>query len=295
MKISFNDKCALFGGAGIGLLFGVIMGTSVTPTVTMMLGALTTLLAAILGLNDQHFNSNKALRIGAFGFACVVGAYMGLYVRAHNVLAPALLTLKAQYQGVGYTEQQALELITLKAFGFSLHTPPKQHSAAISSALSTNIEPNIAMHKQHSSVLFSAPVTLSGCDELVYTDSSLPLDEVFNNFALTGGIWEQFAIELSANFSGLLSNSEQKDMLLVLRDTLCSTAPNDHQTTRKIVASVCENKLHQFTNTDFDFTRLALSESWQKITQVIKATELSQPQKWQLLQLINRILCQPEL
>jgi hypothetical protein len=111
-------KYAFYGGGGIGLLFGVIMGTSITPTVATVLGALVAILSAVLGLNDSQFTHAKAVRIGSFGLACVLGAYIGLYVRSHNLLSPSLASLKAQYLEIGSSEKQALQFITYKEFGF---------------------------------------------------------------------------------------------------------------------------------------------------------------------------------
>lgn len=277
MSQPINLPLAAFGGAGIGLLFGVIMGTSVTPTVATMLGALTALLAGILGLNDNMFNDAKAARVGAFGVACVVGAYMGLYVRSHNVLAPSMLDLKQDYLDVGFTEKQALNFIAMKEFGMSLaqldgavspsasssapvHVPSstfapdpnadealgenaeEQAAASSSEAAVQQVEtvaaqqaapaapapvtasahspaPSVAatVFKQHNSLLFGAKVEVSGCEELVHTDASLPLEEVQNNFELTGGAWEEVMYEVY----DALPEEEQKDVLLLVKDAVC--------------------------------------------------------------------------
>ncbi|MFT5758705.1 MAG: hypothetical protein ACI9LM_003453 [Alteromonadaceae bacterium] len=240
-EIPVNLKLALFGGAGIGLLFGVIMGTSVTPTVATILGALTTLLAGILGLNDQHFNNTKAVRIGGFGFACVLGAYLGLFVRANNVFSPSIISMKASYIAAGFSEQQALNFIAYKEFGIALTTSKtrmtnvSEKSAVAedditSSGVENDAEPIVSgveismlsshANKQHSSVLFSAPVEISGCDELAYTDNTLPLDEILNNFELTGGVWEELSTRVQNRYRDT-SEQEQKSLLLLVRDTAC--------------------------------------------------------------------------
>ena len=113
-------KLSLFAGAGIGLLFGMLMGASVTPTVATMLGTLTAILTAILGVNDNYFNKTKAARIGAFGFACFIGAYISMFIRAHNLMSPSIITLKNQYIEAGFNEEQALAFIAQQRLGATL-------------------------------------------------------------------------------------------------------------------------------------------------------------------------------
>ena len=239
-------KLALYGGAGIGLLFGIIMGTSTTPTVATVLGALTTLLAGILGLNDQYFNNVKAVRIGSFGFACVIGAYTGLYVRSHNLLSPSPESMKAQYLRLGHSEEQALKLVTFKEFGFFQipsaaiieHAPAQggsqDEAASASTSTSTSTSKSkssatatpiiVSQHvsqqatQQHSSLLFGAEVDLSGCEELADTDTSLPLDEILNNFELTGGVWETFSISVTENIDA----PHQTELLFTAKNAICA-------------------------------------------------------------------------
>lgn len=84
----FSD---VFAGAGIGLLLGTVVALSNAPVVATVVGALTSLLALFLGLDEKsstaRLPSVNALRIGAFGFATVAGLALGLYVRINNPLA----------------------------------------------------------------------------------------------------------------------------------------------------------------------------------------------------------------
>lgn len=90
----------LFAGAGLGTLLGLVVGLSITPVVAGVVGALTSLLAVFLGLNStsetRRLPTVNAVRIGAFGFATVIGIGLGLFVRINNPLAldPAVVMAK---------------------------------------------------------------------------------------------------------------------------------------------------------------------------------------------------------
>ncbi|PCJ15068.1 MAG: hypothetical protein COB04_13890 [Gammaproteobacteria bacterium] len=308
-------RLALYGGAGIGLLFGIIMGTSTTPTVATVLGALTTMLAAILGLNDSYFNNVKAVRIGSFGFACVIGAYTGLYVRSHNLLSPSLDRMNAQYQQLGFSEEQARQLILYKEFGFfqiptslapaSNNAQNTPSSGATSSKEQTNTNaPVVAIHptipqvnKQHSSLLFGAEVDLSGCEELTETDTTLPLDEILNNFELTGGPWEAFAISTGEQ----ILPAYQSDLLLEAKKIICADI------NQEIMQTGCDALLHSFNAHNPNMTPpenqstghyetlltsfLTQSGSWSEIGRTIDSFSWPQAQKLKALYLIQESFC----
>ena len=307
-NINNNLKLSLYGGAGIGLLFGVIMGTSITPTVATMFGTLTTLLAGILGLNDTHFSNAKAVRVGSFGFACVIGAYIGLFVRSHNVLSPSLITLKEKYIAVGFSEEQALNFIAQKEFGMFIQTTnvndildgSTSEEASISTESSANnseaielteiteqktthlVMANTQISKQHSSVLFSAQVELSGCDELDYTDNSLPLDEVLNNFELTGGVWE----ELAAVVTTEIISDKQKSILLTTKDAVCQID--------SVQESSCDSLTSELVQTNYQTVLETMknhSENWQIVALSIDSSILPDKDKLQSLRLAKNTLC----
>lgn len=92
----------LFAGAGLGLLLGLVVGLSITPVVAGLVGALTSLLAVFLGLDasaaTRRLPTVNAVRIGAFGFATVLGIGLGLFVRINNPLALHPEHLMARWQ-----------------------------------------------------------------------------------------------------------------------------------------------------------------------------------------------------
>lgn len=85
----------LFAGAGLGLLLGVIVGLSTSPVVEVVVGTLMSLLAVFLGLEGSKILKSEGfaglkinhLRIGAFGFATLIGLLVGLFIRINNPLA----------------------------------------------------------------------------------------------------------------------------------------------------------------------------------------------------------------
>jgi len=123
---------AVFSGLGLGLLLGVIMGMSVSPVVATVLGALTTLLGAMLGLQGDAAaaeatdesalkaikrRSMSGLRLGSFGVACVAGIFIGLFMRSNEVLAVSIKDLVNQYEAAGYDKGRALELAAYQKLG----------------------------------------------------------------------------------------------------------------------------------------------------------------------------------
>ncbi len=285
---------AFYGGGGIGLLFGIIMGTSITPTVATVLGALVAILSAVLGLNDSQFTHAKAVRIGSFGFACVLGAYIGLYVRSHNLLSPSLASLKEQYLEIGFSEKQALQFITYKEFGFFDGPPVTQSNlddgdaesstGAESLPLTLATPASNAVAMQHSSLLFSAAVDLSGCEELAFTDESLPLDEVLNNFELTGDYWETLAMEVSEKIAA----EHQLLVLLAAKEAVCVSqedAASQQQDCEALSDSSSVNSLTQFNSDALH------SELWRNLLRKVGQMDMPDTQKNQAVAIFKLALC----
>ncbi len=310
---------ACYAGAGVGLLLGVIMGSSVTPTVAILLSVLTSLLGAMLGLNDGHFSAAKAMRLGSFGFACVLGAYFGIYVRSHNILSPSLFELKSRYLAVGFNEQQAINLIHIKAFGtplnveqqtlvssgptvaaqeqFQVDLEPVSEpalgssaaSALSSTASSTAMVPTRFAHQQHTSLLFSASVQAQACDELLNTDDSLPLDEVMNNVELTGGQWEV----LATNVRQHIASEYQKPLLLLVKYLACELSVpwrSDEEMTEKACLSL--QRIQQTYHQKLWLTHLATQTPWQTITEHIQQQNIPANVKSASLDYFSPFVCE---
>ncbi|MCJ8273087.1 MAG: hypothetical protein MJK04_27265 [Psychrosphaera sp.] len=273
-------KLALFGGAGIGALLGFMMGTSITPVVATFFGALTGILAGILGLNDGHFSNAKAVRVGGFGFACVLAALLGLFVRTHNLMSPSLQSLKQQYVELGFSETQALDFVAQKAFGVSV--------AAVNPNSSPKISTQIA--QQHSSLLFSAAVDLSSCDELEGTDATLPLDEIINNFELTGQMWENAALLATEQ----LEPSRQKAVLLATKAAICASDEiNDGACAQMMGLAPSQMQ----AGSQLDYRQLTqrfedADEGWKQLALSVEQYNIDQPDKQQVLLMIIKTLCE---
>lgn len=124
----------VFSSVGIGLLIGILLGLSTSPVVGLAVGSITALLASLLGLKIPKKNGEQAtddttnreqqkligIRAGFFGLTCVVGIFIGIYMRTHNVLSPPELTLKqqiAELTAIGFSAQEARELVVPHATG----------------------------------------------------------------------------------------------------------------------------------------------------------------------------------
>jgi alkylhydroperoxidase family enzyme len=120
----------VFSSLGIGLLVGILLGLSSAPVVGLVVGSITALLASLLGFNlptkerAENASGNQlpqamvqmliALRAGTFGFACVAGIFIGIYMRTHDVLSPPARGLEARYAellAVGFDPEQARALL----------------------------------------------------------------------------------------------------------------------------------------------------------------------------------------
>jgi len=214
---------ALYSGAGIGLLIGVLMGLAVSPTVGIIIGALASSLAILLGLNDAHFSDAKAIRIGSFGFACVLGALLGIFIRTNSLLAPDIKTQFQNYIDVGFTNEQALDFIAYERFGI-LNKEWKLYSSGSGSSGegsgSGGGAPSAAelVHRGAFVGLYSAEVDESQCvnlDDLVM-DDSLPL--ILQRFETTGAFWKEVALAVEKE----VAETHQKAALLAIRDGICA-------------------------------------------------------------------------
>ena len=107
----FVALSSFFNGAGIGLLLGILLGMAITPVVGKFIGTLAGLLAVLLGLSDKFISTAKAWRLGAFGFFCVGGIFLGMYIRVNNGMLPSNEEMMQEYLKIGYSKEEARDFI----------------------------------------------------------------------------------------------------------------------------------------------------------------------------------------
>ncbi|MCA8881703.1 MAG: hypothetical protein KDA73_17520 [Rhodobacteraceae bacterium] len=93
----------VIAGGGIGLLLGTVVGMTTSEVVATVVGALTALLAVLLGLDGSDAAARSpvranALRIGSLGLFTVLGLGLGLYVRINNPIALSPEAQMAKWQ-----------------------------------------------------------------------------------------------------------------------------------------------------------------------------------------------------
>lgn len=151
----------IFPGAGIGLLVGMLVGLTLTPVVSGLLTTLGGLLAAILGLAGEGSGPMSKVRvnggrIGAFGFACVLGVLGGMTLRIKDVLATPVRKEVAAWTGAGYPEEEARRFVAFARTGLQTVGPQGEKLEVAAGDL----------QKARSSALFGALSEVDLCEEL---------------------------------------------------------------------------------------------------------------------------------
>ena len=134
----------IFSGLGIGLLIGIIVGLSVSPVVSVILGALASLLAVFLGLQEglgtnvgqdeaQYQKVTQRLRVsslkaGSFGFACVAGILIGLFIRNTEAFSPSMADRINELTTAGFSQDYARELVVFQKYGINPKTGEVQYT-----------------------------------------------------------------------------------------------------------------------------------------------------------------------
>lgn len=201
---AMNAFSAVFNGLGIGLLLGILLGLSVSPVVSGVIATISSLLAVLVGLNEKFLDPLKSLRIGSFGLFSVVGILLGLYLRANDPFAPSLLDKMEEYQAIGYSDEEAREMIT----GF--------------------IRADSGKVIRQASVLYSGTIEANDCDYLRYSNSDTPPEEIIDAFKAADGFWKNLAAEIEKN----LTKENQGATLLAVRDSFCNAPQLDFEKTQ---------------------------------------------------------------
>ena len=285
-----NNLIALFSGSGIGLLVGVLMGLAVSPTVGIIIGALASSLALMLGLNDQHFSHAKAFRIGAFGFACVAGAFLGIFVRTHGLLAPSLQDQLNDYHKAGYTKEEALDFLKFTKFG--IMNPAwkiavgevggddgKGEKGQKGSGKSPRPAAPIAQLAA-TGVLYGAEIDASACTMLKNKKEK----NIAGQFYILGDVWERLATAVE----GVFDESTSPRVLLTIRDGICGedgTAKPKYENCPTLANLNEQTELPQITRS---FAQAG--PSWQRLADTVKERIDPEYQRKVLL-ILQRNIC----
>lgn len=136
----------ILSSLGMGLLIGVLVGLSASPVIGMLVAAITGLLSTFVGLLPIKSTENtpdskntdwlrlSGIRAGLFGLFCLLGVFIGLVVRTHNLLSPsesALVKFHQDLLTVGFTEQQARQLLLTKAGTLAASETPNSSDSVL--------------------------------------------------------------------------------------------------------------------------------------------------------------------
>lgn len=192
----------IFAGLGLGALIGIIIGLSIAQVTGIILGALTSLLAAFFGLREKKSeDSENHLIVGTFGIACIAFIFIGLYVRTHNLISPSLQSQKEEYKNIGFSEEEIKKIFLIKEFGVvpSGYTFSKD-----------------AKEVGSSTVLMAGNETApSLCLEIAENASLKEMQEAFVN---SGKIYQETQERLSQTIP---DTTQLKQTLLILKTAIC--------------------------------------------------------------------------
>jgi len=281
---------SFFNGLGVGLLLGLLLGLAVSPVVSVIIGTISSLLAVLLGLNENYLNPAKSIRIGSFGLFCVVGILSGIYIRSHNSLAPSLQSLYNEYRAMGFSDKDSRNFIAYQEFNLTPENwtkidttkASKQPMAEISEHKLLVSGENISAKKRQS-VLYSSKVDAGKCYILESSNEKMSYSDLKMNFVVAGGTWKELANLMDQS----LPETVRKKALLVLRDIFCASEGLG------TINVKCENIGDINDQTSLENIRMKLSNSgemWGKIVANIDQKIDASYQKSLYLSL-TKILC----
>ncbi|MEC7781906.1 MAG: hypothetical protein VYB38_00755 [Bacteroidota bacterium] len=191
-------------GLALGILVGLIIGLSIAQVTGIILGALTSLLAAFFGLRpDKEGESGNKIIIGSFSLGCFTALLLGIFLRTHDVLAPSLQNEIALYKSVNFLDEEIKELIYFKHFGL-----------VANQKLSFNKEAANA-NALKSTLLMADENDLALCAVEL---EDLSLREIEELFLASGGKFQRLFDQLQQNS---MDDSELKSSALLIKELLC--------------------------------------------------------------------------
>lgn len=197
-----NKLIAITGGAGLGLLIGLLIGLSTVNTVGLIIGTLSSVLLVLLGFKGEGDVLAQALRVGAFGLFCSAAILAGLYLRVNNSFVPSVESELKRWSANGaFTQEEAKKYFLYEKFGFM------PTGAVVDTSVNV---------KKNQTVLYSSEVSFQDCEKLIGYEN-FPLNEELLAYEKIGGVWERVAVSVRES----IEQENQKETLHLIRKCLC--------------------------------------------------------------------------
>lgn len=195
-------KKEIYSGISLGLLIGVIIGLSIADVTGIILGSLTSLLAAFFGLRaSKDGEIGNKITIGTFSIACVISIFIGLYFRTHNLLTPSLSEEIKELKEASFNDKEIKQIILFKEFGLI-----PEGSTFTKEAIQTNR--NTVLMADERSTLYLCEIV----------DSTSNLSEIERAFIDTGGEYAEIAHSLKESISDTIALQK---VFINLKNILC--------------------------------------------------------------------------
>ncbi len=198
-----KKSTAIFGGAGLGILIGLLIGMSTSGTVGLVIGAISSTLIVLLGFKEKGDSNLQTLRVGAFGLFCSVAILIGLYFRVNNLFSPSVKSEMEMWTSDSlFSLNEAKTYFLYDRFGFV------PSGVKIDSTVD---------RKRTQVVLYGSDISISTCDKL-YGYKDFSIENELNAYKRIGGVFEKAALEIGKEFD----TDNQKAALHLIRKCLCN-------------------------------------------------------------------------
>ena len=197
-------KKNIFAGLGLGLLIGTIIGLSIAEVTGIILGALTSLLAAFFGLrSNKEGETGNQIIIGTFSIICLFSIFLGLYIRTHNLLSPSLLTEINEFKEASFDAHEIKKIILFKKLGLI----PDGYTFSKEGKQSTNSGLTVVMAGDNNSIDL--------CNSIDDKSTLINIKEAFDE---SGGKYQKIEQQLSLIIT---DQTELRNTLLFFKKLIC--------------------------------------------------------------------------
>ncbi|MGB7786939.1 MAG: hypothetical protein WBL27_12625 [Salinimicrobium sp.] len=198
-----SKSTAIFGGAGLGILIGLLIGMSTSGTVGLIIGSLASVLLVLLGFKEKGDSNIQTLRVGSFGLFCALAVLAGLILRVNNSFTPTIKSEVERWTADSlFSLQEAKTYFLYERFGF----------------VPSGVEIDSTIDKKRAQVvLYGSDVSLSDCEKLEGY-KSFPIQNELNAYKRLGGVWQRIASAVEADVDIV----DQKSTLHIFQKCLCN-------------------------------------------------------------------------